>query len=136
MLLLKGNSSEDGKILFVILAFLATGEKIPKELLIRGSSRRKRWNTYGKMKEVAAIDAGLVSELSDLLSDTIRLNDAFRELLQLSVISEVSNDIYMIDSDVAARVRVRLCSEIVTFWEAQALMVAYRAIPWKYIEPG
>jgi hypothetical protein len=131
---LKGTCSEEGKILFAVISFLATGEKVPKELLIRGSSWRKRWNRYGEIKEAAAIDAGLVSELSHLLSDTVRLNDAFRELLQLSAVSEVSNDIYMIDSGVAARVRERLCSEIIAFWEAQALMVAYRAIPWKYLE--
>jgi hypothetical protein len=136
MLPLKGTCSEDAKILFMVISFLATGEKIPNDLLIRGSSRRRRWNRYGGMKEVAAIDAGLVSELSDLLSDTVRLNDAFHELLQLSAISEVSNNIYMINGDVAARVLGGLCSKIVGFWEAQALIVAYRAIPWRYIEPA
>jgi hypothetical protein len=86
------------------------------------------------MEEVAAIDAGLVSELGSLLSDTPRLNDAFHELVQLSAVSKVSSHIYIIDNDVAARVRESLCPEMIVFWREQALMVTYRAIPWKYTE--
>lgn len=126
--------SEDAKTLFVVLSFLAPCEKLPKDLLIRGSTPRRRWNRHGEMEEVAAIDAGLVSELGSLLSDTPRLNDAFHELVQLSAVSKVSSHIYIIDNDVAARVRESLCPEMIVFWREQALMVTYRAIPWKYTE--
>jgi hypothetical protein len=136
--LLRSNSacSDDAKILFVVLSFFASCEKIPEDLLIRGSTSRRRWNWCGEIEEVAAIEAGLISELGSLLPDTARLNVAFHELMQLSAISEVSSHVYMIDNDIATRVHESLCPEMITFWSEQALILTYRAIPWKYIEPA
>ena len=127
--------SEDAKVLLILLSFLATSEKIPLDLLFRGATPRKRWNELGEIEEVDAIHAGLVPELGSLLSDIPRLNNTFHELVLSSAVSENSDQVYTVDEAVA-RVHESLSPELHSFWRYHALVIAYRAIPWKYIEPA
>ncbi|KAK0628691.1 hypothetical protein B0T17DRAFT_588740 [Bombardia bombarda] len=127
---------EGANILLVLLSFLMTSEIIPLDLLVRGATPRRRWNAQGKIDEVDAICAGLVPELSSLLSDMPRLSNAFHELGLSSAVSKNSSQAYTVDEAVAARVRESLSPELHSFWRCQALVVAYRSISWKYIEPA
>ena len=128
--------SEDANILLVLLCFLATREKVPVNLLFHGATPRKRWGVHGKIEEIDAVCAGLVPELGRLLSDMPRLSNAFNELDLLSVVSKNADQIYTVDETVVGRVRKGLSPELHSFWGCQALVIAYRSIPWKYIEPA
>lgn len=126
--------SEDAKTLLVVFLFFAAKEKIPCDLLVRGSAPRKRWNNHGEMEDVPAVDIGLASEVISLLSDIMRMHDVLNELVALSAISEVTRHNYMVDNDIAARVREGLCPETIAFWREQVLIITFRAVLWKYIE--
>ncbi|KND92895.1 hypothetical protein TOPH_02403 [Tolypocladium ophioglossoides CBS 100239] len=70
-----------------------------------------------------------------LLSDTLRLGNAFHELDQSSTVSKNSDQTYILTVAIAGCIRESLSPEHLSFWREQALIVAYRAIPWKYVEP-
>ncbi|KAF5974095.1 hypothetical protein FBULB1_7927 [Fusarium bulbicola] len=127
--------SEDASILLAFLSVLAVSEKVPLDLLSRGATPRRRWNMHGEMEEVDTIPSGLVPELCSLLSGTSRLSDAFHELELSSAVSKNIDETYTLDEIIASRIRVRLSPENRLFYRSQALVVVYRAIPWKYIEP-
>jgi hypothetical protein len=126
--------SEDASILLVLLSFLAT-EEVPLDLLLRGATPRRRWNARGEIEEANATIASLAPEVANILSDLSRLRNAFRELDLSSVVSRKSDDAYTLNEAVASDVRKKLSPEYTSFWKRHALVVAYRAIPWKYIEP-
>ncbi|KAF5658480.1 hypothetical protein FCIRC_12885 [Fusarium circinatum] len=109
--------SEDASILLAFLSVLAVSEKVPLDLLSGGAAPRRRWNTRGEVEEVDAVTAGIAPELYSLLSSSSRLSNTFHELELSSAISKNADETYNLD-------------EIVS----QALIVIYRAIPWKYIE--
>lgn len=69
-----------------------------------------------------------------MLCDSQRLGRAFRELGLLSAVSKHSDETYTMNEAVADHVRKSLPSELLSFWRYQALALAYRAIPCKYIE--
>lgn len=126
--------SEDANILLVLLSFFTSSEKIPLDLLRRGATPRKRWTAEGGVEKTDAIRAGLAPELCTLLSNNSRLTNALHELALSSTVSKDSESIYTLDEAVGTRVRERLSADHLFFWKQQALVVAYRAIPWKYIE--
>ncbi len=121
-------------MLLVLLCFLAPSAKIPLDILFSGATPRKRWNVHGEIEETDAIHAGLAPELGSLLSDIPRLSNAFHELNLLSALSKNSAQTYTLDEAVATRACKSLPPEHFSFWKRQALVVTYRAIPWKYIE--
>jgi hypothetical protein len=126
--------SEDANILLTLLSFFTTSEKIPLDLLFRGGTPRRRWTVQGEIEGVDTFHAGLAPELGSLLSDIQRLGNAFHELDLSSAVSKNSDETYTLNEAVAGRVRGSLSPELLYFWRYQALTVAYRAIPWKYIE--
>ncbi|CAG7555081.1 unnamed protein product [Fusarium equiseti] len=126
--------SEDASVLLVLLSFFSPCEKIPLDLFIRGSTPRKRWTVEGKIELVNATRVGLASELVDLLSDAQRLRQAFGELCQSAAVLRYSDETYHLNEDMSARVHRSLAPDTLPFWRQQALVVAYRAVPWKYIE--
>ncbi|QGI96355.1 hypothetical protein CEK26_009424 [Fusarium fujikuroi] len=128
--------SEDPSILLAFLSVLAVSERVPLDLLSRGASPRRRWNTRGEIEEVDAAAAGLDPELYSLLSGSSKLRDAFHELELSSAVSKNMDETYNMDEIAASRIRERLSPETLLFFRSQALIVAYRAIPWKYIEPA
>lgn len=126
--------SEDAHVLLTLLSFLTTSEEIPLDLLFRGATPRGRWTAQGEIKEVDATRAGLAPELRSILSDLQRLGNACHELDLWSAVSKNSDQAYTMSEAVARRVRENLSPELLSFWRCQALLVTYRAIPWKYIE--
>lgn len=126
--------SEDASVLLVLLSFFSPCEKIPLDLFVRGSTPRKRWTVEGKIELVNATRDGLASELVDLLSDAQRLRQAFGELCRSAAVLRYSDETYHLNEDMSARVHRSLAPDTVPFWRQQALVVAYRAVPWKYIE--
>jgi hypothetical protein len=94
---------------------------------------RKRWTSAGEVEELDATRVGLDSELIGLLSDTSRVAKAFHELeASRSVLSNSGS--YSINEDFVSCIRDNLSQECLAFWKLQALVVAYRAISWKFIE--
>lgn len=127
--------SEDAKILLVLISFFSTVDKIPINLLFRGAAPCKRWTAQGGIEEVDAIHVGLAPELLDFLSDITRLERSFHSLIPSSAVSKDHEQIYTLGKAAANHVRERLSAEDLLFWKYQALIITYRAIPWKYIEP-
>ncbi|KAG5743179.1 hypothetical protein H9Q70_014112 [Fusarium xylarioides] len=128
--------SDDASILLAFLSVLAVSDKVPLDLLSRGAAPQRRWNMRGEIEEADAVATGLAPELCSLLSDSSRLNDAFYELELSSAVSKNRDDTYNVDETVASRINERLLPENLLFFRSQALIVVYRAIPWKYIEPA
>ncbi|KAF2633004.1 hypothetical protein BU25DRAFT_436649 [Macroventuria anomochaeta] len=116
--------SEDATILLVLFSFLSLGEEVPRDLLVRGATPRSRWTMQGEMEHIDASTCDLSSDLSSLLSDPSRTENALRT-------SECS-----MDQEFACRIHEALSEEQTDFWRRQALIVAYRAIHWKYLEPS
>lgn len=127
--------SEDANILLLLLSFLDTAEKIPVELLSRGATPRKRWSSQGMIEETSAIDAGLSPEICSLLSDIPRLGNAFKILEMRAIVSKHADQAYILTKSISHLLHGELSAQQLSFWKLQALIVAYRAIPWKYIEP-
>ncbi|KAK6076278.1 LipA and NB-ARC domain-containing protein [Seiridium cupressi] len=126
--------SDDANMLLVFLAFLAPSEKINVDLLSRGAAPRKRYTATGEIQVVGADQMGLNGDLSTFMSDSLRLNDAFYELKQLSVILEDNAGGYTLDRSAATFVQELLSPAHAIAWRFQALFIAYGAIPWKYID--
>ncbi|RSL49133.1 hypothetical protein CEP53_009263 [Fusarium sp. AF-6] len=105
------------------------------DLLSRGAAPRKRWTTLGGIEEVDAVHTGLAPELRSLLSDDKRLESVFDGLGLSSVVSRDHDQNYTLDETIASHARESVPAEDFPFWRCQALIVSYRAIPWKYIEP-
>lgn len=128
-----GFHSEDANILLLLLSFLSTRNGVTLDLLSWGAMPRKRWTLAGEVEELDATRVGLDPELIGLLSDTSRLGRAFQELEELrSVLSDSGS--YLINEDFVSCIRDGLPQECFAFWKLQAMVVAYRAIPWKFIE--
>jgi hypothetical protein len=126
--------SEDASVLLVLLSFFSPCEKIPLNLFVRGSTPRKRWTVEGNIEFADASRVGLASELVDLLSDAQRLTRAFDELCRSAAVLRYPDETYHLNEDMSARVHRSLAPDTLPFWRQQALVVAYRAMPWKYIE--
>lgn len=125
--------SEGARILLVLLCFLTRSE-VPLTLCIRGATPRKRWNGSGEIEEVEALHTGLVPELVHTLSSPADLNNALHFLQSESAISRNSDTICFVDPTISARISDNLPLELQSFWRLQALVIAFRSIPWKYLE--
>ncbi|KAF4991779.1 hypothetical protein FGRMN_7619 [Fusarium graminum] len=126
--------SEDASVLLVLLSFFSPCERIPLDLFACGSTPRKRWTVEGEIELVDATKVGLALGLIELLTDDQRLTRALTELCHSAAILRYSDETYHLNEDMSARVHRSLASDALPFWRQQALIVAYRAIPWKYIE--
>lgn len=127
---------EDANTLLALLCFLAPSESTHLDLLFRGATPRKRWNTRGEIEEIDTTRVGLAPELCHLLLDLPRLSRASHELELLSAISKTSDQSYTVDEAITSRVYGNLSPELRFFWQSQALVISYRPIPWKCIEPS
>lgn len=117
-----------------LLSFLSPSHPITHDFLLRGGSLRKRWTRDGGIEEVEATTSGLSAELTDLLSDSPRLGKAL-SLLSMTALRKTDQG-YMLDEEAVKQIRQNFPTHALTFWKTQALIVAYRACPWKYIESG
>ncbi|KAI7782432.1 NB-ARC domain [Diaporthe eres] len=129
---LDDSTIEDTRSLGLLLSFLSPSYKITHDFLLRGGSPRKRWTPDGGIEEVDAITAGLSPELTGLLSDPPRLSNALRALS--TTVLKTSDQAYILDAEAAKRIHQDLSTEALASWKTQALIVAYRAFSWKYIE--
>lgn len=130
---LEGTESEDAKVLVVLLCFLAQSE-IPLALLSRGASRRKRWDESGGIEQREAFGSGLFDELVRICSCNMTLNRALSQLQSSSAIPKISDDTFKLDQCVKAAILRRIPTEHHSAWRLQALIIACRSIPWKYLE--
>lgn len=130
-----GNISEDAQVLLLILSFLSTSDRVPLDLF-NGAMLRKRWNVQGEIVEVDAVHAGLAAELCSFLSDTSRIRDTLHELSLSSAVSQNQDQTYTLNEAVVGPIRTKLGVEELSFWRRQALVLTYRGISWKYLEPS
>ncbi|KAK6206923.1 hypothetical protein QIS74_13411 [Colletotrichum tabaci] len=120
------------KTLLLLLCFLANAQ-VSAEMLHRGGTPRKRWTEEGGIKVTGAPhDAAL----QPLLSDLPTLHDAMAELERLSAINLSVDGKCTLHPGVRTAVLKSLPPESYSFWRWQALATAYRAVPWKYLEPA
>ncbi len=127
-----GTTSDDAKILLTLLAFLKPTKTVSCDLLLRGATPRGRWTAQGEIEDVDAVSAGLVPELAAFLSDPERVNNAFSHL-HLPISAERRSCTPIAVAGLHS-IHDSLPPELVSLWRSQALIVAYRAIPWKSIE--
>lgn len=127
-----GSPTSDAR-LRLLLSFLSPNCKITHEFLLRAGSSRKRWTLSGGVEEVDATAAGLAPELTGLLCDSPRLRNALSSLSP--AVLKKSDQGYTLDVDAVKSIHRDLPTESLIFWKTQALIVSYRACPWKYIEP-
>lgn len=129
---LVGSPTSDAR-LRLLLSFLSPNCKITHDFLLRAGTSRKRWTLCGGVEEVDATAAGLAPELTGLLSDAPRLSNALSSLSPAML--KKTNQGYTLDIDAVKSIHQDLPTEALIFWKTQALIVSYRACPWKYIEP-
>ena len=119
-------------VVLALLSFLPTNKKLPLDLLFRGATPRMRWTAQGETEELQAIESGLDPKLQELLSNVSRVHDAINKLNSWSVVT-FSDQTWSLDEQLACSVRRALFEDTV-YWKHQALIITYRAIPWKHIE--
>jgi hypothetical protein len=130
---LERTQSEDAKLLVVLLCFLANFD-VPLDLLYRGASPRKRWDEFGRIEETDALHLGLFPELARICSYKTTLNHALSQLQSSLAISRISEHTLRVDQSVLAAMTTRIPVEFHPTWRLQAFIIAYRSIPWKYLE--
>lgn len=123
--------SADSKLLLLLVCMLGSSAFSPS-FLVFGATARKRWTEQGHIEDAAC--AGLASELRTLLSDVSRLQRAFDELENASVLTKTCGDRYTMSAATRSRVLTTLLPEVKQFWRSQALFVTCHAVPWKYLE--
>lgn len=124
--------NEDSRNLGTLVSFLSPSHELTHDLLHRGGSPRRRWTVRGDVEEVDATLAGLSKEITRLLSDSQRLSSALDDTS--TTVLKKSDHGFALDETVVSRVRQSLSEEQISYWKCQALIVAYRAVSWKYIE--
>lgn len=124
--------SDNAYLMATLLSFFAEHEN-SLDLLCRGGSPRKRWTEAGSIMETNAVDSGLCHELSCICS-TNNLKIALGELCSISVISWISDDSFSLNDTTRHEIRSNLPPSLESFWSLQAFIIAYRSVPWKYLE--
>lgn len=132
--ILPGLITDDSKLLLILLCFLADSD-ISVDLLYFGATPRKRWTEEGGIVEMGAHYIGLMPNLERLLSDRPRISNAFNELHGMAAIAKNANGGYVLDAATRARILGTLPSPNHRPWRQQALLLTYRSVPWKYLEP-
>lgn len=118
------------KDLLILLCFLADS-KVSIDMLHRGGTPRKRWTEDGRIGDMSALHD---ITLQLLLSDLSALKEAMNGLQRRSAVSVDMGGTYTLRPDIKATVLEELPSADFLFWRRQALIIAYRAVPWKYLE--
>ncbi|PYH93607.1 hypothetical protein BO71DRAFT_327280 [Aspergillus ellipticus CBS 707.79] len=129
---LKAARSADSVRPTILLSFLADHD-IPIDLLYRGSSRRKRWTEGGEIIETDPAELGLSEHLIRVCAHD-RLTNTLSELQSLSAIVWTSNSTFQLRERERREIQERLSTSLRSFWCLQALILACRSVPWKYLE--
>ncbi|KAK2037723.1 hypothetical protein LZ31DRAFT_480413 [Colletotrichum somersetense] len=123
---------DDAKLLLVLASFLAPDKEVPLDLFTRGAGARKRWGPDGQPTESkSTVD----TELSSVLADRPRLENALETICSTGIIKKINPNTFSISKDVSEAVWISLDNDQRNFWKQQALLVACRALTWKYLEP-
>ena len=125
------NTTSDSKLLLILVCMLASSP-FSLRLLFRGATPRKRWTEQGHIGESTCI--GLAIELKGFLLSMSRLHRAVDELECALVVVKTDDDRYILDLATQARILNVMSPKLRQFWAEQALVITYRAIPWKYLE--
>lgn len=121
--------SADAELLIILLSFLADHE-VSADLLCRGASPRKRWTDDGVISEKGPAELGLSEDLIRICSP----NTLTKTLSNLqSAIVWTTTSRFKLRKRERERILKRL-SPWNPFWCLQALIVACRSVPWKYLE--
>lgn len=121
--------SADAELLIILLSFLADHE-VSAEFLCRGASPRKRWTDDGLISEIRPAELGLSEDLIHICSP----NTLTKTLSKLqSAIVWTTTSRFKLRERERERILERL-SPRNPFWCLQALIVACRSVPWKYLE--
>lgn len=128
-----GLKRADESLLLILLCFL--NHEVSLDVLFRGASSRKRWTKKGEKENAGPSRMGLAKDLQLLLSDRPRLEMAFHGLEKRSAIKKNHNEIYTVISVIRNHILDQLPRQLHSFWRLQALIIAYRAVPWKHLEP-
>ena len=128
----RDTGSADAECLMMLLAFLANQE-IPTDLLYRGASPRKRWDEGGEIVGTDAAYLGLSDDLIRICSPE-KLPNTLSKLQSMSVIIWISKSNFKLVETERNVILRRLPSSTYSFWRLQALILASRSIPWKYLE--
>lgn len=126
--------TKDAEKLARLVSYLSPEHGIPYSLLYRGGSPRLQWSVHGDSRAVKATHMGLSEELTNLLSNGATLRAALDSLLATGLVHS-DDDAYKLNKEVASSIRENTAACDSEFWKCQALIVASRAIPWKYLEP-
>jgi hypothetical protein len=123
----------DESLLLILLCFF--NDEVSLDVLSRGASPRKRWTRQGEIENIGPSRMGLAPDLQFLLSDRTRLEIAADELEKHSAITKNFNETYTVISVIRNHILDQLPRQLHSFWRLQALIIAYRAVPWKHLEP-
>jgi hypothetical protein len=122
----------DENLLLILLCFF--NEQVSLDVLSRGASSRRRWTRQGENENTGPSSMGLATDLQLLLSDHTRLDIAAHELEKHSAITK-NNETYTVISVIRNHIIDQLPHQLHSFWRLQALIISYRAVPWKHLEP-
>uniref|UniRef100_A0A093URQ6 Uncharacterized protein n=1 Tax=Talaromyces marneffei PM1 TaxID=1077442 RepID=A0A093URQ6_TALMA len=123
----------DESLLLILLCFF--NHEVSLDVLCRGASSRQRWTRQGENENTGPSSMGLAKDLQFLLSDYTRLKIAAHELEKHSTITKNYNETYTVISVIRNHIIDQLPRQLHSFWRLQALIIAYRAVPWKHLEP-
>lgn len=113
------------------------------DLLRRGVSTQRRWTRDGRLHLDPAASADLAPEVAQLISTESLLDRALAELIKAGAVSPDSDDNRLVTVDatignglIAGATAPVPEVDLATVWERQVLIVACRAVPFKYLEPA
>jgi hypothetical protein len=122
--------SVDAEPLIILLSFFANQE-VSVDLLCRGTSPRKRWTDDGEISYVDPATLGL----SDVLIQTCSTEILTKTLFKIdSAITWKSATTFSLTKEQRDRTLKLVPSSLYPFWSLQALILACRSVPWKYLE--
>lgn len=120
----------DAEPLIILLSFLAD-HGVSVDLLCRGTSPRKRWTDGGEISKVDPATLGLSDDLirsciPEILTRTLSRLDS-------AIVWESTARFRLVQGE-RERTFKRLPSYLYPFWSLQALTLACRSVPWKFLE--
>ena len=117
--------------LLLIFSFLG-GPNVPKTILIRGRSPRRRWDESGEIKETTAVEAGLDPDLFAFLSNELALNQAINILAShspLEVNTHTDNQqTFTLDPHLLRNITQQLPQAEKAKWSPQACVLTCQAL--------
>ena len=116
--------------LLLLLSFLG-GSNVPKAILLRGCTPRQRWDDFGDVKVITAVEAGLDPSIFAFLSDSTALDQAIQALVSRSLLNlkepEAGHPTLTLDSHLLGCVTLHLSQTERDKYSVQAWVLACQA---------